>query len=298
MRKGLSNRGGLGDNLDEFLIAISIRKGKPLNLDLSAALEIAKQAAREAGAVLLAMKGTAAVHQKSGKDLVTDADLAAQIVVSQALVAAFPDHGFLGEEGSIGIHAAQQSANEHSAYRWVVDPLDGTTNYAHGLPQYAVSIALLFEGIPVLGVIYDPEADELFSAIEGQGAWLNDRPIITSRRTEISHALVAAGLSPNLRGDSVEIRNLVRMLLACQGLRRLGSAALNLCYVACGRLDGYWGGTLKIWDIAAGVLIVRQAGGIVADFSGDETRALEGALIASATMDLQRQLQQVISESD
>jgi myo-inositol-1(or 4)-monophosphatase len=268
-----------------------------LDLDLSAAMQAACQAARLAGSILLSMKGSATVHAKSGKDLVTDADFAAQVAISNHLLTAFPDHDFLGEEGDLGTVGSNTMPQTNSPYRWVVDPLDGTTNYAHGLPQYAVSIALTFYQEPILGVIYDPEADEMFSALKGLGAQLNDKPIHTSQENNLSMALVAAGLSPNLRQDSPEIQQVVRMLLACQGLRRLGSAALNLCYVACGRLDGYWGGTLKIWDIAAGVLIVRESGGVVSDFHGQDDQALGGALIAAATRPLQHSMQEIITKT-
>lgn len=267
-----------------------------MDLDLHEAMVTAKEAASRAGAILLSMRGTAAVHAKSGKDLVTDADLAAQVAISRILGDAYPDHGFLGEEAAVEILESQKLGLERSPYRWVVDPLDGTTNYAHGFPQYAVSIALTYEHEPVLGLIFDPEANEMFSAMKGYGALLNDGTIQTSSQIELSRSLVAAGLSPNLREDSIEIRNLTRMLLASQGLRRLGSAALNLCYVACGRLDGYWGGTLKLWDIAAGVLIVREAMGVVTDFGGDDQRALGGALIAASTRQLQQQIALVIAD--
>lgn len=267
-----------------------------LDLDLSAAMQVACQAARLAGSILLSMKGSATVHAKSGKDLVTDADFAAQVAISNHLLEAYPDHDFLGEEGELGLAGSNPKPSKKSPYRWVVDPLDGTTNYAHGLPQYAVSIALTLYKEPILGVIYDPEADEMFSALKGQGALLNNKPIHTSQEKNLSMALVAAGLSPNLKQDSPEIQQVVRMLLACQGLRRLGSAALNLCYVACGRLDGYWGGTLKIWDIAAGVLIVRESGGVVSDFQGQDDQAFEGALIASATRQLQHSMQETITK--
>jgi myo-inositol-1(or 4)-monophosphatase len=269
-----------------------------LDLDLSAAMQLACQAARLAGSILLSMKGSATVHAKSGKDLVTDADFAAQVAISNHLLEAYPDHDFLGEEGELGLAGSNPKPPKKSPYRWVVDPLDGTTNYAHGLPQYAVSIALTLYKEPILGVIYDPEADEMFSALKGQGALLTNKPIHTSQETNLSMALVAAGLSPNLKQDSPEIQQVVRMLLACQGLRRLGSAALNLCYVACGRLDGYWGGTLKIWDIAAGVLIVRESGGVVSDFQGQDDQAFEGALIASATRQLQHSMQDTITKSN
>ncbi|MFM7517327.1 MAG: inositol monophosphatase family protein [Pirellula sp.] len=267
-----------------------------MDLDLQSAVSTAKLAASQAGEILLSMRGSAAVHTKSGKDLVTDADLAAQIAICQSLGKAYPEHGFLGEEGAVGILESQKLGLQRSPYCWVVDPLDGTTNYAHGFPQYAVSIALTYERHPVIGVIFDPEAKEMFTAVKGQGALLNDRSIRTSAQSELSQSLVAAGLSPNLKEGSIEIRNVNRMLLASQGLRRLGSAALNLCYVACGRLDGYWGGTLKLWDIAAGVLLVREAQGVVTDTKGDDQRALEGALIAASTRDLQRQISQVIAD--
>lgn len=267
-----------------------------LDLDLQSAMSTAKLAASRAGEILLSMRGSATVHTKSGKDLVTDADFAAQIAICECLGKAYPDHGFLGEEGAVGILESQKIGLQNSAYCWVVDPLDGTTNYAHGFPQYAVSIALTYERQPVLGVIYDPEANEIFSAVKGHGALLNDRSIRTSAQSELSQSLVAAGLSPNLKEGSIEIRNVNRMLLATQGLRRLGSAALNLCYVACGRLDGYWGGTLKLWDIAAGVLLVREAQGVVTDTKGDDERALEGALIAASTRQLQQQISRVIAD--
>ncbi|MFM9063570.1 MAG: inositol monophosphatase family protein [Pirellula sp.] len=267
-----------------------------LDLDLQSAVSTAKLAASQAGEILLSMRGSATVHTKSGKDLVTDADLAAQIAICQSLGKAYPEHGFLGEEGAVGILESQKLGLQRSPYCWVVDPLDGTTNYAHGFPQYAVSIALTYERHPVLGVIFDPEAKEMFTAVKGQGALLNDRSIRTSARSELSQSLVAAGLSPNLKEGSIEIRNVNRMLLASQGLRRLGSAALNLCNVAFGLVDGYWGGTLKRWDIAAGVLQGIEAQGVVTDTKGDDQRALEGALIAASTRDLQRQISQVIAD--
>ena len=266
-----------------------------LEIDLMHALDIAQAAARHAGEILLAMRGTAKVHQKSEKDLVTDADFAAQKAICEALFVAFPSHGFLGEEGSTGMSDAQGLNNANSDYQWVVDPLDGTTNYAHGFPQYAVSIALTIRRLPVVGVVYDPESNEMFSAVQGHGAWLNGRPISASQQTELSHALVAVGLAPNLSHDSIEIRNLVDMLLECQALRRLGSAALNLCYVGCGRFDGFWAGSLKLWDIAAGVLIVREAGGVVSDLQGQDSHALCGALIAASTRELQQRISAVLN---
>ena len=177
-----------------------------LDLDLSAAMQLACQAARLAGSILLSMKGSATVHAKSGKDLVTDADFAAQVAISNHLLEAYPDHDFLGEEGELGLAGSNPKPPKKSPYRWVVDPLDGTTNYAHGLPQYAVSIALTLYKEPILGVIYDPEADEMFSALKGQGALLNNKPIHTSQEKNLSMALVAAGLSPNLKQDSPEIQ--------------------------------------------------------------------------------------------
>jgi myo-inositol-1(or 4)-monophosphatase len=268
------------------------------DLDLSAAMQTATQAARLAGGILLSMKGSAKVHTKIGKDLVTDADFAAQAAISKHLLEAYPNHEFLGEEGPIGGSSPNPDNQAKSAYRWVVDPLDGTTNYSHGLPQYCVSIALTLHHEPILGVIYDPEADEMFRATKQGGAYLNDVSIHASHQCDLSNSLVAAGMPPNLLPQSPEIQQVVRMLLACQGLRRLGSAALNLCYVACGRLDGYWAGSVKIWDIAAGVLIVREAGGVASGICGDDARALDGALIAAATRRLQQSMQVVLTGDD
>lgn len=284
--------GCTGDNKvwDPAQESNAIRGEMALKIDLMDALGIAQAASQNAGEILLAMQGTAQVHHKDAKDLVTDADLAAQKAICKAIFEAFPDHGFLGEEGSAGMFEAQELNNANSDYQWVVDPLDGTTNYAHGFPQYAVSIALTFQRLPVLGVIYDPVSKEMFWAVEGHGAWLNDRRISVSHQTELSKALVAVGLAPNLSRDSSELRSLIHLLLESQAVRRLGSAALNLCYVACGRLDGFWASSLKLWDIAAGVLIVREAGGVVSDIKGQDSQALGGALIAASTRHLQNRI--------
>ena len=240
------------------------------------------------------MRSQFQVREKSEKDLVTDADDAAQVEIARALHEAFPDHGFLGEEGSLGVSPQQLENNRSSPFCWVVDPLDGTTNYAHGLPQFAVSIALTYQDLPVVGVVLDPSSDECFSAARGLGARLNGESIHASRCKDLNQALIAASFPPKLTRESPEIEQFINMLLACQSLRRLGSAALNLCYVACGRLDGYWAGRLNSWDIAAGVLIVAEADGVITDLAGQTDYLRSGSVVASATEELHQQIKQLL----
>ncbi len=268
------------------------------SLDLRQVLQMAEQIAKRAGAILVQMRSSFELREKSEKDLVTDADLAAQIAIATEIATAFPDHGFIGEEGSAGVSERQRNNNETSPWKWVVDPLDGTTNYAHGLSQFAVSMALTYASEPVVGVVYDPVAEESYTAISGQGAWLNNKPLKSSDCQKLSHALVAASFPPKLTREAMEIQQFIDMLLECRSLRRLGSAALNLCYVAAGRLDGYWGGRLNAWDIAAGVLIVREAGGRITNQTGQAIDIWRGDLISAASEPLHQQILGVLGRSD
>lgn len=194
-------------------------------------------------------------------DLVTNFDRQAQDLIFDRLSAAFPDHGFLAEEGL--------SRREKSEFRWVFDPLDGTTNFAHRFPIFTVSIALERRGTVVLGVVYDPMREEMFQAVEGEGAWLNGRTIRISDVADLDGSLLATGFPYDLRESPVNnIAHFNHFLTRAQAIRRCGSAALDLCYVACGRFDGFWELKLKPWDQAAGALIVEEAGGRVSDFAG------------------------------
>ncbi|HUY87115.1 MAG TPA: inositol monophosphatase family protein [Pirellulales bacterium] len=251
---------------------------------------ICEQAARAGGEVLLDWAGRFAVREKGPADLVTEADVAAQDAIRDVLLGAFPKHGFLAEENL-------SLPSQEDGYRWIVDPLDGTTNYVHGLPQFAVSIALEQNGWLKTGVVYNPVTDECFSAAEGRGAHLNGQALRVSQVAELSQALVAASFPAKVRRGDPEIEDFLAVMLECQALRRMGSSALNLCYLAAGRFDAYWSRSTKAWDIAAGVLIVREAGGVVSGFDGRELDLADPRFIAAGTAPLHAQLSQMLCPS-
>lgn len=223
-------------------------------------LEVCEHAARTGGAILLDWQSRFTVREKGRSDLVTEADLASQEAVQRILLAAFPRHGFLAEE-NVAI-----PSQEHGL-RWIVDPLDGTTNYVHHLPDYAVSVALEQHGRILVGCVFNPATGECFTSARGDGAYLNGRRIRVSEVDDIAQALVGASFPASVTRKSIEIDQFAEMLVTCQSLRRLGSAAMNLCFVAAGRMDGYWATAIKPWDIAAGILFVVEAGGVVSDVS-------------------------------
>jgi myo-inositol-1(or 4)-monophosphatase len=209
---------------------------------------------------------------KGDVDVVTEADRASEKLVTERLTATFPEHGIYGEEG-----ARQRIESE---YRWYVDPLDGTTNFAHGFPVFCVSLGLEVrkgagvdeDGELIAGVIYDPMRDELFAAEKGQGVWLNGRRVHVSKTAELAEALLATGFPSRKRHVSPNIHFYQEFTLRSHGVRRAGSAALDLAYTACGRLDGFWEFHLNPWDTAAGVLLVTEAGGRVTRFDGSQFR--------------------------
>jgi myo-inositol-1(or 4)-monophosphatase len=235
--------------------------------------------------VLLDWLGRINPREKAPKDLVTEADLASQRVIHGIIRDAFPEHDFLGEEDDEACIAASDSD-----FRWVVDPLDGTTNFVHRLQTFAVSIGLQKQGEVIVGVVYDPIADECFSATSGGGALLNGESIRVSDCTSLPSALVAASFSADVTPESDEIKCFLEVLVECQALRRLGSAALNLAYLATGRLDGYWASSVKIWDVAAGVLLVREAGGIVTRLDGGPLDLAHPRFAATSTKELHTEL--------
>jgi len=231
-------------------------------------LTIAKKAARAAGAVLMAHLGKLkdVRYKSSGRDPVSEADEASEALVAGIIRTAFPTHGFLGEESTAW------TGPENGA-RWIVDPLDGTVNYAHGYPCFCVSIAFEREGEAVLGVVYDPVRREMFTATSGGGASVNGKSIAVSGTDKLKKSLLVTGIPYDIDRRPREVLGLFdKMTLASQGVRRDGSAALDLCYLAMGRYDGYWELGLKPWDTAAGMLIVREAGGKVTDFKGNPFR--------------------------
>ena len=224
-------------------------------------LETAAATAREAGALLNDFRRREIGFELKGDyDLVTAADRASEKLIVERLRAAFPDHSILAEEG--GGHEGP------SEYRWYVDPLDGTTNFAHGFPIYNVSIGLERSGELIAGVIYDPTRDELFSAERGSGAYLNGQRIHVSAAKTLEDALFATGFPSRRRHQNVNVHFYYQLSLLTHGVRRAGAAAIDLAYVACGRLDGFWEIGLSPWDMAAGIVLVEEAGGKCTDMNG------------------------------
>ncbi len=226
----------------------------------SANLNIMQKAARKAGRSLVKdfrEVENLQVSMKGAGDFVSRADLAAEAILKEELLGARPTYGWLAEEGG-------EIKGEDPTRRWIVDPLDGTTNFLHGLPHWAVSIALEHKGKVVAGVIYDAAKDEMFFAEKGAGAWMNDTRLRVSGRHRMIESVFATGLPFGGRADLPEtLQDLARILPACAGVRRWGSAALDLAYVAAGRYEGFWERRLNAWDLAAGVILVREAGGMV-----------------------------------
>jgi myo-inositol-1(or 4)-monophosphatase len=253
-------------------------------------LTVGEQAARAGGDALLDWVGRFQAREKGPRDLVTEADLASQEAVREQIVAAFPTHDFVSEEG-------EGPVSLNGEYCWVVDPLDGTTNYVHQIPHYAVSLALLRRGQPIVGVIFDPVNRECFTAVKGQGAWLNGQPIRTSGVTELSQAVIAASFSARVDFPSPEIDQFVAAVKGTQGVRRTGSAALNLCYVAAGRFDAFWALSTKAWDVAAGVLLVEEAGGVVTRLDGGPFSLEAPHPVATASIALQRRFCDLLSSA-
>jgi myo-inositol-1(or 4)-monophosphatase len=251
-------------------------------------LRVCEDAVRAGGQVVQQWAGRIEVRKKGPADLVTQADFASQEVVRRIVLGAFPSHSFLGEEREPGVTPVPRSE-----YRWIVDPLDGTTNFVHGLPHYCVSLGLERSGELLAGAVYDPVLDECFTAAAGEGARLNGRPIHVSGVVQLSESLAAVGFPPNTPPNAPDLRLFLDMLPRCQAIRRTGSSALNLCDLAAGRFDLYWSYSTHIWDVAAGVLIVREAGGCVTSPTGGPFCLEDASFLAAATPSLYAQLREV-----
>lgn len=216
------------------------------------------------------------VTEKHFNDFVTEVDQAAEAAIIEVLKTAYPDHAILAEESG-----ASANLHDENDYVWIIDPLDGTTNFIHGFPQYCVSIALQHRGIITQAVVYDPTRNELFTASKGAGAFLNEKRIRVTRCDKIADALIGTGFpSRDLSGLDQYMEMFKVMTGKCQGLRRPGSAALDLAYVAMGRLDGFFEKRLAPWDVAAGSLLITEAGGIVGTFSGESDYLYKGDVLA------------------
>ena len=241
-------------------------------------LNIAVRAARRAGSLInrAALEGGALeVRAKRANDFVTQVDKAAEQAIMEVVRKAYPEHGFLCEESGASAPDAEVV--------WIIDPLDGTTNFIHGFPQYCVSIAVRSRGALAHAVVYDPVKNELFTASKGRGAYLNDRRIRVSKATRLADALVGTGFPfKELSRLELYTRQLQALMRTCAGVRRAGAAALDLAYVACGRLDAFWELGLSPWDMAAGALLIAESGGLVGDLKGEQTY-LESGDISAAT---------------
>jgi len=253
-------------------------------------LAVCEAAARAGGAVLIDWLGRFEARQKGPRDLVTEADYASQREIRRVLREAFPDHGFVGEEADAGAGQPPSGSPGHSVagIRWIVDPLDGTTNYVYGFPAWCVSIALARGDEILAATIFDPLRNECFTARAGGGAFRDGRPIRTPDVTATGDALVALSFPPQVAADAPAVADFLAVLPAVHSVRRTGSTALNLAWLACGRLHAFWARRIACWDAAAGFLIVREAGGVVGRFSdgGEPVPLDEPAFLAACTPQL------------
>ena len=259
-------------------------------------LEVAVRAARAGAVELMSRRDDRVVREKAPKDLVTDADLASQQAIRKILMESFEGYVFVGEEeGENDPIDSVRRGDEDAPPCWVADPLDGTINYVHRLQSFAVSIGLYAAGKMRLGVIYDPVADEMFTAIDGEGAFCNDKPIHVSDCSDLSRALLACSFPAGVQGGDPEVVRFVRVLEKCRSLRRLGSCALNMCYVAAGRLDGYWATNIAAWDSAAGTVIAREAGAQLTAYDGAPLDDWNPKFCVTATPDLHQTMIPLLS---
>ncbi len=242
---------------------------------MSEYLNIATIAAKKAGEILKNnFHGRLQIEKKGAVDLVTDIDRKSEELIKNIILSKYPDHDFIAEEGTKSVNS--------SRYCWFVDPLDGTTNYAHGFPVYSVSIALVDGDEIIAGCVYNPNLDECFTAEKDMGAYLNGKPIRVSATALLDDSLLATGFPYDIReSDGNNLKEFSIFARKSQAIRRAGSAALDLAYLACGRFDGYWEFKLKPWDIAAGILLVNEAGGKVTSWAGDKCQIKLGEVLAS-----------------
>lgn len=239
------------------------------------ALRVATTAAREAGGFLLRNAGgrKSVTYKSSGIDIVTAMDRKSERIIVRKIAAAFPAHDIIGEEGT--------RRESRSPFRWYIDPIDGTTNYAHGFPVFCVSIGLEIDGRPEVGVVYNPNLGETFRAVRGGGAYRNSKKISVSRCADLGEGLLATGFPYDIKTNPDNNLDYFRSFaMSARAIRRAGSAALDLCYIACGAFDGFWEMKLKPWDYAAGALIAEEAGAIVTDFAGKRYANDGGEIVA------------------
>lgn len=256
---------------------------------LQRAQKVAVGLAEQAGDIQrAALNGDNAIHYKGEIDLVTDADIASEQLISAGILAQFPEHRLTGEEGAVG--------SKENGYRWLIDPIDGTTNFAHGQPHWAVSICLEHDGTPVLGVVYDVPKREMFTAIAGQGAYLNGERIHVSTHANLKQAIGATGFSYDVSERERSYRLWESFSDNARAMRRYGAAALDMVWVACGRLDFYFERPINNWDISAGVVICQEAGGTVSKLTG-ASYEIEDREIAASNGHVHAQMVELINET-
>ena len=261
------------------LLGAALRTCQPAHFVMHPMLSTAVKAARRAGSII--NRGARdldrlTITTKGPKDFVSEVDRAAETAIVETLLATYPDHAILAEEGTA------KDANAGAEYLWIIDPLDGTTNFLHGFPQYCVSIAVRHKGQVTQGVVYDPVRNDLFTATRGRGAFLNDHRMRVSRRQHLKDCLIGTGF-PYRDGADLEayVAMMRAMMSATTGIRRPGAAALDLAYVAAGYYDGFWEIGLNPWDVAAGSLLITEAGGLVGDLEGENQYLFGGEVIAA-----------------
>jgi myo-inositol-1(or 4)-monophosphatase len=252
-------------------------------------LKICEKAVRSGGDAIQQWIGKIEVSKKGPADLVTQADFASQEAIARTVLTAFPDHLLVGEESQ-----SSSSGQVNSPYRWIADPLDGTTNFVHGIPHYAVSLALEHQGELLVGAVWDPILQECFTAVRGRGAWRNEEPIHTSRVTQISEALGVVGFPPRIERDAPDFLVFIEAVLRCQSVHRSGSTALNLSYLAAGRYDVCWSFSVHPWDVAAGVLLIREAGGVISCPRGEAFSLEHDQFLSAANPALHSQFQNLV----
>lgn len=256
-------------------------------------LDVCVEAARAGGRVLTEWLGRFTASNKGPRDLVTEADHASQREIRRILHGAFPDHGFIGEESS-----PEEREAAGVGMRWIVDPLDGTSNYVHGFPAYCVSIGLAHGDDLLVAAIYDPVHDELFTARRGGGAACNGRPIKAAAKTDPASALVAVSFPAHVTRESEAVADFLAVVPHVHAIRRTGSTAINLAYLACGRLDAFWVRRIACWDVAAGLLIAREAGAVIGSFAGDTKTPIsmeQPSFIAACTHELFGDLERMLA---
>jgi myo-inositol-1(or 4)-monophosphatase len=261
------------------LLCAALRTCQAAHFIMHPMLSTAVKAARRAGSII--NRGARdldrlTITTKGPKDFVSEVDRAAEAAIVETLLATYPDHAILAEEGTA------KGANADAEYLWIIDPLDGTTNFLHGFPQYCVSIALQHKGQVTQGVVYDPVHNDLFTATRGRGAFLNDHRMRVSRRQHLKDCLIGTGF-PFRDGSDLEayVAMMRAMMAASAGIRRPGAAALDLAYVAAGYYDGFWEVGLNAWDVAAGSLLITEAGGLIGDLEGENQYLYGGEVITA-----------------